>query len=87
MAANLMGTHNICFYGEFMKIILQLSSNTHLIYSTACMYIKNIWNIHEKQHWISNPTILICNTNTGLFKITSVEMPVMKAQLGINNCQ
>ena len=32
--ANLMSTHNICFYGELTKIILQLSSNTHLICST-----------------------------------------------------
>ena len=29
--AILMSTHNICFYGELMKIILQLSSNTHHI--------------------------------------------------------
>ena len=29
-----MGTHNICFYGELTKIILQLSSNTHFICST-----------------------------------------------------
>ena len=28
-----MRTHNICFYGELIKIILQLSSNTHLICS------------------------------------------------------
>ena len=28
-----MSTHNICIYGELMKIILQLSSNTHLICS------------------------------------------------------
>ena len=26
-----MSTHNICFYGELTKIILQLSSNTLLI--------------------------------------------------------
>ena len=29
--AILMSTHNICFYGEQEKIILQLSSNTLLI--------------------------------------------------------
>ena len=28
--AILMSTHNICFYGELTKIILQLSSNTLL---------------------------------------------------------
>ena len=28
-----MSTHNICFNGELMKIILHLSSNTHLICS------------------------------------------------------
>ena len=27
-----MSTHNICFYGELKKIILQLSSNTLLIW-------------------------------------------------------
>ena len=32
--AILMSTHNICFYGELTKIILQLSSNT-LICSIA----------------------------------------------------
>ena len=29
-----MSTHNICFYGELTKIILELSPNTHLICST-----------------------------------------------------
>ena len=29
-----MSTHNICFYGELTKIILQLSSNIHLICCT-----------------------------------------------------
>ena len=30
-----MGTHNILFYGELTKIILDLSSNTLFIYSTV----------------------------------------------------
>ena len=30
-----MQTNNICFYGELTKIILQLSSNTLIIYSSA----------------------------------------------------
>ena len=29
-----MSTHNICFYGELTKIILQFSSNTLLICSS-----------------------------------------------------
>ena len=33
--AILMSTHNICFYGEIMKIILQLSPSTHHICSTG----------------------------------------------------
>ena len=33
--AILMSTHTICFYGELSKIILQLSSDTLLIYSTV----------------------------------------------------
>ena len=28
----LMSTHNICFYEKLTKIILELSSNTHLIW-------------------------------------------------------
>ena len=32
--AILMSTHNICFYGELTKIILELSPNTLLICST-----------------------------------------------------
>ena len=34
--AILMSTHNICFYGELTKIILQLSLSTHFICSTVC---------------------------------------------------
>ena len=34
-----MSTHNIHFYGELTKIILQLSSNTHLICSSANLSI------------------------------------------------
>ena len=30
-----MNTHNICFYGELMKIILKLSSNTLFICFTV----------------------------------------------------
>ena len=30
-----MNTHNLCFYGELMKIIPQLSSNAHLICSSV----------------------------------------------------
>ena len=29
-----MSTHNICFYEDLTKIIIQLSSNMHLIYSS-----------------------------------------------------
>ena len=32
-----MSTHNVCFYRELMKIILQLSSNTLLIWSFGCL--------------------------------------------------
>ena len=37
--AILMSAHNICFYGERTKITLQLSSNAHLICSTAHKHI------------------------------------------------
>ena len=36
--AVLMSTHNICFYGELTKIILQLSSDTLLICSSGLTY-------------------------------------------------
>ena len=36
--AILMSTHNICFYGELMKIILELSSNTLLICSSVIIH-------------------------------------------------
>ena len=35
-----MSTHNICFYGELTKIILELLSNTLLICSTG-YYLKH----------------------------------------------
>ena len=35
--AILMSTHNICFYGELIKIIPQLSSNTLLIRSSVAV--------------------------------------------------
>ena len=37
-----MSTHNICFYGEIMKIISKLSQNTPLICSTALLTLTNI---------------------------------------------
>ena len=36
---DLMSIHNICFYGELTKIVLELSSNTHLI----CCAVGNKW--------------------------------------------
>ena len=44
--AILMSTHNICFYGELTRIILELSSNTLLICSTDflwCQRYKRVW--------------------------------------------
>ena len=35
--AILMNTHNICFYGELTKIVLELSSNILLVCSTVMM--------------------------------------------------
>ena len=43
----LMSMHNICFYGEIMKIIPKSSSNTLLICST-----KNIQKILRKENYI-----------------------------------
>ena len=37
--AILMSTHNICFYGQIWKIILQLSSNTHF----TCFMLISVW--------------------------------------------
>ena len=36
--AMLKSSHNVCFYGELTKNVLQLSSNTHLICSTDKAY-------------------------------------------------
>ena len=44
--AILMSTHNICFYGELSKIILQLSSNTLLICSTVRAWKWGALSIH-----------------------------------------
>ena len=46
IASILMSTHNICFYGEQMKIVLELSSNTHLICSTELHLVANLLRIH-----------------------------------------
>ena len=40
-----MSTHNLCFCGELMKIILQLSSDTHLIFSTG--YICRVFSVSK----------------------------------------
>ena len=43
-----MSTHNICFHGELTKIILQLSSNTFLICSSATKILTNwlrLWKV------------------------------------------
>ena len=36
----LMSTHKVCFYGELTKIILQLSPNTLLIWSSVSNELK-----------------------------------------------
>ena len=41
-----MGTHNICFYGELEKIILELSSNTPP-YQVPCIIVqRSKWCCH-----------------------------------------
>ena len=37
-----MSTLNIGFYGELKKIIFQLSSNTHLVFSSAFVFAMSI---------------------------------------------
>ena len=59
-----MSTHNICFYGELTEIILQLSSNTHLICSSVMLFayvvcalstwVGSISGTCEKQKWNFN---------------------------------
>ena len=46
-----MSTHNICFYGELMKIILQLSSNTLLICFTEQVAKMNNYYLEEQSSW------------------------------------
>ena len=38
---HVVGTHNMCFYGEISKIILYLSPNTHLICSTENTVVRD----------------------------------------------
>ena len=52
----LMSTHNICFYGEIMKIIPKISQNTPLICSTEfimvlCSRIKYLGYNNQKRIW------------------------------------
>ena len=50
--AILMSTHNICFYGEMTKIILQLSSNTHIMCSSVVTpYVKTSDLMQKKRQW------------------------------------
>ena len=61
-----MSTHNICFYGELTKIILELSPNTHLI--EAILSTHNICFYGELTKIIlelSPNTNLICSTEYG----------------------
>ena len=43
----LMSTHNIGFYEDLTKIIFELSSNTHLIYSAATIkvFMANVFKL------------------------------------------
>ena len=52
----LMSTHNICFYGELTKIILQLSSNTHLICSSVPLHVY----VLQMSCDITKPTKWLC---------------------------
>ena len=54
-----MSTHNICFYGELTKIILQLSSNTLLICSSE--YAVKIVNIGT----LENTAVIILKFKQG----------------------
>ena len=55
LEAILMSTHNVCFYGELQKIIVQLSSNTLLIYSPdECALLYPPCKIHTIQFYNNN---------------------------------
>ena len=49
-----MSTHNICFYGEIMKIIPKLSSNTFLICSTGTGWLYHIVMSHKDAVGMAN---------------------------------
>ena len=62
-----MSTHNICFYEELTKIILELSSNTLLIcstdYSNYCYYTSYTANIkgtdqNARMYWLISAFIV-----------------------------
>ena len=48
-----MRTHNICFYGEIMKIIPKLSSNTLLICSTGLHCLPKLFCQKTRAHYSS----------------------------------
>ena len=70
-----MSTHNICFYGDVTKIILQLSSNTLLICSTHASAL------HDEHEILYG--LFLCSEmlNSSFFRnITSLTMFVQKYQ-------
>ena len=54
-----MSTHNIRLYEDLTKIIIQLSSNTHLISSSETHYVSNLCNIHVLRHDMINVACII----------------------------
>ena len=58
-----MSTHNICFYGEMTKIILQLSSNTHLICSTDTKSIYDGDVAKKRENLMQIPQVCFSSTD------------------------
>ena len=56
--AILMSTHNICFYGEIMRIIPELSSNTHLVCSAVFAIAKDCL-LHADSRLLSDQRLSI----------------------------
>ena len=55
-----MSTHNICFYGEVGKIILEVSLDTPPS-QVLCISKANKWNQYAKSQSISATKITICS--------------------------
>ena len=81
--AILMSSHNIGFYGELTKIILQLSSNAHLICSTC-----KIGKLISIEFWCDNAELIyiVQYISTGKTLLVQTLSKVLEVPMAICDC-